>query len=316
MAVFPLREIHTVTLRLQRHLSQRLSRLTAANSFGAFGALAGRRLIQRDVRCRDWGVVVSGAGCTAGPCRTPVCPRRATAPGPYLRSWPVIRAGPQERLDAGHVRGGERPEWHAAPAQRGPLGCRRGARRPPGVRAGAPPRRRGRGTGAARDHLPQEGQPFGRGTAAVRGLDRPGDERPGRRLPDLCLAARSGARGPGAVSPGVLDPGPGALPAGGGTRRRRLRHHVTDGSPHDRTSHRRWNTDSVGRRGRGLRRGPNVAILAGEPRPGLCAGYRALRPDPDRRRPVPGYPGDRRDTARLRVGTMPVRQRVSATPRL
>src|SRR6266542_1035556 len=35
--------INTFTLRLQRHLSQRLSRLTAANSFGAFGALAGRR---------------------------------------------------------------------------------------------------------------------------------------------------------------------------------------------------------------------------------------------------------------------------------
>ena len=95
---------------------------------------------------------------------------------------------------------GERhPRGRAAPAGRGAVGRRRGARRPAGVR-GRAPRRRARRAGRGRDRLPEEGDEVGRGRRGST-AGRPGGPRTARSGVFLAYAGRrrAGLPGPGAV---------------------------------------------------------------------------------------------------------------------
>src|SRR5829696_1851601 len=63
----------------------------------------------------------------AGPHRRPVRPGGAPAASQRVRARPAGRPTTQELLDDQRARRGSQPRWHAAPAQPGGLGCRRGA---------------------------------------------------------------------------------------------------------------------------------------------------------------------------------------------
>jgi hypothetical protein len=97
----------------------------------------------------------------------PLCPPGGAGAGAPLPGGPPGPGGAEERVAA---RGGPRRVRAAgrpAPAQRGHLGRRGGAGRPPRLRGGAPRRRRERRAHRGRDELRQEGGEVLRGGDAV-----------------------------------------------------------------------------------------------------------------------------------------------------